>query len=230
MNKPEQTTARLRVLIVEDHPLTRMGLVQVINHEPDLEVCAEAANATDALRAAAASRPDLVITDLSLPGRSGMDLIKDMKALHPKLPVLVVSMQDEMLYAERALRAGALGYVMKHEGGKKVIEAARNVLDGKIHVSAEVTGRILQRITGTPAKEAPGKASFEVERLSDRELDVFRLIGKGMDRNEIAHALNISIKTQDVHRANIRKRLGLKTPIELLRHATHWVESGTDAR
>jgi DNA-binding NarL/FixJ family response regulator len=216
---------RRRVLIVEDHPLTRMGLVQVINHEPDLRVCGEAGSTAQALDAVASAKPDLVITDISLPGKSGIELIKDLHALRPELPVLVVSMQDELLFAERVLRAGGRGYVMKDAGGGSVVEAARKVLDGKIHLSPDVTARILRGFAHKEPNGKPEKAGIGVEQLSDREFEIFRLIGEGRDRNEIARLLSLSIKTVDVHRLNIKKRFGLKSPAALAFHAIRWLET-----
>ena len=143
MNRANSATRRTRVLIVDDHPMTRAGLVHVINHQPDMVVCGEAENAAKALAAVDAGKPDLVLADITLPGKSGLELIKDIKAMHPRLPTLVISMHDESLYAERVLRAGARGYITKHEGGEKLMQAIRHVLSGQIYVSEKMSAHIL---------------------------------------------------------------------------------------
>jgi DNA-binding NarL/FixJ family response regulator len=216
-----------RILIVDDHPLTRMGLTHVIGHEPDLQVCGEAATAAEALRSIESARPDLVITDIGLPEKNGLELIKDIHAIHPDMPVIVVSMHDESLFAERALRAGARGYVMKHEGGKCVVNAVRKVLGGGISVSSNVAHTIFCGLAGGGAGGASPSMDPAVNHLSKRELEVYRLIGDGLGRHEIARKLGISIKTADVHRANIRTKLGLGSSVELTRHAAIWAEAET---
>jgi len=209
-----------RVLIVDDHPMMRQGLAQLINHEPDLTACGEADTAAQALKRINVDKPDLVLADISLPDRSGLELIKDIQALHPRLPVLVVSMHDESLYAERVLRAGGRGYIMKQEGGKRLMRAIRQVLGGSIYVSEAMAAKILEIFSGhrTDVAHSP------VERLSDREFEVFQLLGQGKGTREIAERLRLSIKTVEVHRANIKHKLGLKRGTDLVRYAIRWTE------
>ncbi len=210
-----------RILIVDDHPMMREGLAQLIEHEPDLCVSGQADTANQALEAVSAGHTDLVLLDISLPDRNGLELIKDHQATKPDLPVLVVSMHDESIYAERVLRAGARGYIMKQEGGKKLMEAMRHVLGGKIYVSEKISDRILELFSGR--KTASGKSS--VQRLSDREFEVFQLLGEGQSTREIAKGLRLSVKTVEVHRANIKKKLQLKTGADLVRYAIRWSEA-----
>jgi DNA-binding NarL/FixJ family response regulator len=211
---------RMRVLIVDDHPMTRAGLVYVINHQPDLVVCAEAENAADALDAVDACEPDLVLADITLPGKSGLELIKDIKAIRPGLPILVISMHDESLYAERVLRAGARGYITKHEGGKKVMQAIRLVLGGQIYVSEKMSANILETFSG--GRTASVRSL--IAQLSDREFEVFQLLGEGLSTREIAERLHLSTKTVDAHRANIKAKLVIKTTSELISYAARWTE------
>jgi DNA-binding NarL/FixJ family response regulator len=215
MSRANPATNRTRVLIVDDHPMTRAGLVHVINHQPDLVVCGEAENADEALDAVDACRPDLVLADITLPGKSGLELIKDIKAIRPELPILVISMHDESLYAERVLRAGARGYITKHEGGEKLMQAIRHVLSGQIYVSEKMSAHILERFSGGQA--AP--VCSLVAQLSDREFGVFELLGQGLSAHEIAARLHISTKTVDAHRANIKAKLVIKTTSELISYA-----------
>jgi len=215
-----QTTARRRILIVEDHPMMRLGMTQLINGEPDLEVCGQAGDASEALKQLPGCRCDLVVCDVSLPGRSGLELIKDLAALHPGLPVLVISMFDETLHAERALRAGARGYLMKEAGGEKMLAAIRQVLAGRVYVSERMADRILNLFSGPRTRSS----SSPIEGLSDREFEVFHLIGEGRSTREIAKQLNLSVKTVDVHRGHIKGKLGLKDATALVRHAVRWVE------
>jgi DNA-binding NarL/FixJ family response regulator len=208
-----------RVLIVDDHPMMRQGLAQLIENEPDLKVCAEADNASQAMHALATQKADLILLDISLPDKNGLELIKDIQAAKPGLPILVVSMHDEALYAERVLRAGGRGYVMKQEGGKRMLQAIRQVLTGQIFVSEKMSARILEMFSGRRSV-----STSPVERLSDREFEVFQLIGQGKGTREIAQHLHLSIKTVEVHRANIKQKLKLKTATDLVRHAVRWVE------
>jgi DNA-binding NarL/FixJ family response regulator len=210
----------MRVLIVDDHPMTRAGLVHVINHEPDLVVCAEAENGFDALDAVNACEPDLVLADITLPGKSGLELVKDIKAIRPGLPILVISMHDESLYAERVLRAGARGYITKHEGGKKLMQAIRHVLSGKIYVSEKMSAHILETFS---VGRAASVRSL-IARLSDREFEVFELLGEGLSAREIAERLHLSTKTVDAHRAKIKAKLVIKTTSELISYAARWIE------
>jgi len=219
--KSSAVKSRQKLLIVDDHPMMREGLAQLIGHESDLSVCGEAGNATDALGLVEKLRPDLTLVDISLPDKSGLELIKDLHNLHPGLPVLVISMHDESLHAERALRAGARGYIMKQEGGEKMMEAIRQVLAGQIYVSQKMSARILEAFSGRRAKASRSP----IERLTDREFEVFRLIGQGVGTRDIARHLSLSVKTVEVHRANIKHKLGLKGATELVRHAVRWVET-----
>jgi DNA-binding NarL/FixJ family response regulator len=216
MGKPEPRKAK--VLVVDDHPIVRQGMAQLIGHEPDLTVCAGADNAADALKAIAAEAPDVVVVDLSLKGTSGLDLIKDIKIRFPKLPVLVLSMYDEAIYAERALRAGARGYMMKEEAIDKVLPALRTVLGGDIYLSQAMASRLLHVFVGG----RPDGGASPAEVLSDRELEVFRLIGKGLGNAEIAQHLHISPKTVETYRAHLKNKLHLSSAGELLQYAIEW--------
>jgi DNA-binding NarL/FixJ family response regulator len=210
-----------KLLIVDDHPMMREGLGQLISHEADLAVCGEAGSASEALDLVGKLKPDLALVDISLPDKGGLELIKDLHSLHPSLPVLVISMHDETLHAERALRAGARGYIMKQEGGERLMEAIRQVLAGQIYVSMKMSARILEAFSGGRVRASRSP----IERLTDREFEVFQLIGQGIGTRDIARRLNLSIKTIEVHRANIKQKIGLKNAAELVRHAVRWVES-----
>jgi DNA-binding NarL/FixJ family response regulator len=218
MTAKGKQNAKSRILIVDDHPMTRQGLVTLIEHQPDWAVCFEAQNAEQALEAIAKTKPDLVLADISLPGKSGLELIKDIRALHENLPVLVISMHDESLYAERVLRAGARGYVPKHSGAAKIVEAIRAVLNGRIYVSEEMSAHFLEQLCG---RSSPQMRST-VEQLSDREFEVFELIGQGLSAHDIAQRLFLSAKTVDAHRANIKEKLKIKTTAELIAYAARW--------
>jgi DNA-binding NarL/FixJ family response regulator len=218
---PKNKTAKKQVLIVDDHPMMRSGLAALINIEPDLAVCIEADNARQALDAVAGQNFDLALLDISLPDKNGLELIKDVLALKPGLLILVVSMHDEMLYAERVLRAGARGYIMKQEGGKKFMQAIRHVLAGQIYVSEKMSSRILEIFSG---RKSPSESS-PVARLSDREFEVFQLIGQGKGTRDIAEQLHLSVKTVEVHRANIKGKLQIKTATDLVRAAVRWADS-----
>lgn len=222
-NLTKKDRQRTRVLIVDDHPMTRAGLAHVINHQPDLVVCGEAENAAEALDALNTSAPDLVLVDITLPGKSGLELIKDVKAIHPGLPILVISMHDESLYAERVLRAGARGYITKHEGGEKLMQAIRHVLSGQIYVSEKMSAHILEIFSNRQA--LPVRSS--IAQLSDREFEVFELLGEGLSGHEIAGRLHLSAKTVDAHRANIKSKLIIKTTSELISFAARWMEHRT---
>lgn len=213
--------AKRRVLIVDDHAMMRQGLAQLINHEPDLVVAAEADTAGQALNQIAARKPDLVLADISLPDKNGLELIKDILVYHPGLPVLVISMHDETLYAERVLRAGGRGFIMKQEGGKKLMQAIRQVLAGQIYVSEKMSARILEVFSGH--RTETGDSSLE--GLSDREFEIFQLIGQGQGTREIAEHLHLSIKTVEVHRANIKRKLKLEKGTEVVRYAIRWTEA-----
>ena len=205
--------------------MMREGLAQLVNREKDLNVVGEAETAAAAVEKAVQLKPDLVIVDITLPGRSGLELIRDIHAVHPPALVLVVSMHEESLYAERVLRAGGRGYVMKQAGGKKLMEAIRTVLAGQIYVSPNTSARILGNLSRT-GTEPPGTG---VESLSDREFEVFRLIGQGETTRDIAKKLNLSIKTVEVHRLNIKTKLKLTTANELIHFAVRWMQSNPAA-
>jgi len=203
--------------VVDDHPLTRHGMAQLILQHPDLTVCGEAGNAEDALGKVRALRPELVLVDITLPGKPGLELIKDLTALHPEVWVLVVSMHDESLYAERALKAGARGYLMKSSGGDELVKAIRHVLAGQVYVSQNMSAKILDGLSGGRSLR-PGVVSG----LSDREFEVFQLVGEGLTTHEIGSRLHISGKTVETHRLHIREKLGLKTLPELTKYAVRW--------
>jgi DNA-binding NarL/FixJ family response regulator len=203
------------VLIVDDHPVVRHGLAQFINRERDLYVCGQAGDAHEALSTIESLHPDVAIVDLALKGRPGIDLIKDIEVRHPGLPVLVLSMHDEGLWAERCLRAGARGYIMKEEGTEVVVAALRRVLGGEIWVSNAIGTRLLHRLS----KGAVAAESSPLSMLSDRELVIFRMIGLGLSTRDIAGRLSLSVKTVDTYRDRIREKLNLKTGAELLRYA-----------
>jgi DNA-binding NarL/FixJ family response regulator len=219
--KPGQPPPKRRILIVDDHPMMRQGLAQLINNEPDLVTCCEAETAGQALDAIVRQPPELVLADITLPDKSGLELIKDIQALHPGLAVLVISMHDESLYAERVLRAGGRGYIMKQEGGEKLMEAIRQVLAGRIYVSGKMSARILEIFSG---RRAAGETS-PVENLTDREFEVFQLIGQGKSTRQIADKLHLSVKTVEVHRVNIKAKLKLESASELVHFAVRWAEN-----
>jgi DNA-binding NarL/FixJ family response regulator len=221
MSKKPAAQDKKRILIVDDHPMMRQGLAQLIGAEPDLIICGEAENAESALDGIGDLKPDLVLADISLPGKNGLELIKDFQALQPGLPVLVISMHDESLYAGRVLRAGGRGYIMKQAGGKKLMQAIRQVLDGKVYVSEKVSAEILETFSGRRA----GTEGSPVEKLTDREFEVFQLVGQGKGTRETAEKLHLSVKTVEAHRANIKVKLKLKSASELIRFAVRWSES-----
>jgi DNA-binding NarL/FixJ family response regulator len=217
----ELAIQKKHVFLVDDHPLVREWLTNLINQQADLVVCGEAATAPEAMRGIANSRPAVAIVDISLKDSSGIELIKSLKASHPNLAVLVLSMHDESVYARRALRAGAKGYIMKRETTKKVIEAIRRVLEGKLYVSEAVAETIFTQFVA--GKTLP--ASSPVEQLSDRELVVFDLLGQGLGTREIAERLRVSIKTVQAYCARIKEKLNLGSATELLREAMRQHES-----
>lgn len=209
---------RRRLLIVDDHPIFRRGIAMLIKHEPDIVICGEAETSAEALGLVNQLEPDIVITDISLKDVNGIELVKSLKAMFPRLPVLVLSMHDESLYAERALRAGARGYLMKQAPPDQVVTAIRQVLRGELYLSPSANHRLLNTfVSGRPG----GKGS--VEQLSDRELEIFEQLGKGRGTSQIAHDLRVSIKTIEAHRAHIKTKLGLSTAPELVRAAVEWV-------
>jgi DNA-binding NarL/FixJ family response regulator len=210
---------KMRILILDDHQIVRQGIIRIINQEPDMEVCGEAGDASKALEVLESKTPDVVVADISLPGMNGLEFLKHVKANHPTLPVVVLSMHDEALYAERALRAGALAYVMKKESSDEMLQAIRKARRGEYHVSETVGGGIFQKFLGT---KRPVESSVAV--LSDRELEVFELLGRGRGSREIAEELHLSVKTVDTHRAHIKEKLNLRTAPEMIRYAVQWVE------
>lgn len=221
---------KYKIIIVDDHPIVRQGIAQLINEESDLEVCCEAGDAEEALGAlqgcacsccAIPRTVDIAVVDMSLPGVSGIELVKIIRSRYENIPILVISMHDESLYAERALKAGAKGYIMKQEATEKILVAIRHILRGDIYVSDTMRSKILQRIIDNRF-EAP---SSPVSSLSDKEIEVLRLVGKGYRTCDIAKELHRSVKTVEAHRANVKDKLRLKNATELIRFAVQWVES-----
>lgn len=214
-----------RVLIVDDHPMVRRGFAELISHERDLMVCGEADGFADAVEAARGSNPDLAIVDIALKDCSGLELVKQLRSQHPELKMLVCSMHDETVYAERALHAGAMGYVSKEQGAGDVVEAIRQVLADRVYLSADMAERILHRARG-------GEAALHVSpvsNLTDRELEIFELFGKGLSAGDISARLHISTKTVDAHRQKIKRKLDFKSSSELVQHAVQWVLEETGA-
>jgi DNA-binding NarL/FixJ family response regulator len=211
--------ARRKILIVDDHPVFRHGIAALINAEADLMVCGEAGSSPAALDAMRELEPDAALLDISMPGTNGIELVKLMKAEQPKLPILMLSMHDESLYALRALRAGALGYVMKAEALSHILTALRKVLDGEIYVSPQFSERLIFKAV----QSLEGGMGSPVDKLSDRELEVLELLGRGFGTREIASELHLSIKTIETHRAHIKEKLGFKDAGEMVRFAIDWV-------
>ena len=225
MTAKKAKQSRKKVLIVEDHPIMRSGLAQLIGQESDLVLCGEAEDAHGALEAIKKSEPDIAVVDISLKDSSGIELIKNIKIRWPNLPVLVLSMHDESFYAERALRAGAKGYVAKAEVSVNVIAGIRQVLNGGVYVSEKITSKMLHKLVGG------GKdlETFPIDRLSDREFEVFELIGQGLQTRQIAEKLHLSVKTIDAHRDHIKRKLKLDSATKLLKYAVQWVQLERDA-
>jgi DNA-binding NarL/FixJ family response regulator len=220
MNKTRANSpgSKCRVFLIDDHPIVRQGLALFIDREPDLMVCGEAEGAASAPQAIRDSNPDFIVLDISLDGPDGLELLKTLRTTYPNLPVLVLSMHDESTYAERALRAGANGYIMKQEATEKVLVAIRRILHGEMYLSERLTNRMLQHfIRGSaPSAESP------LSNLSDRELEVFRLIGDGHATRQIADELHISVKTVESYQAHIKEKLALRSARELVQHAIKW--------
>lgn len=209
-----------RIVVVEDHPVTRMGLCHLLELEPGLKVVAQAGTGAEAIDAVDRLKPDLMLMDLALPDRSGLECVKDIRARHGQRPlILIVSMHDESLYAQRLLRAGAQGYVMKMEATNLLLQAVRTLLAGKVFVSQQVTDLIVSSYAGKQGAEHP------VDVLTDRELEVLRLMGEGRKVQEIASTLGVSIRTIESHRAHMRDKLGLSDSSDLLRFAVRWLET-----
>lgn len=219
--KPEQ--GKTKVFLVDDHPLVRDWLGQLIQRENDLMVCGEAEDTHEAVTKIEQTQPDIVIADISLKSTHGLELVKDLQVRHPKLPVLVLSMHDESLYAERVLRAGAKGYITKQEATKRILLAIRQVLAGQIYISEKMASRMVHKMLGRgPEQRSP------IERLTDRELEVFQLIGRGQGTRRIAAELHLGIKTVESYRARIKEKLKLEDGTQLLQHAIQWVHSLQD--
>ena len=221
-NKADEKKAN--ILIVDDHPIVRQGLSELVNHENDLIVCGQAEDANQAMKAVKELKPDIVIVDISLKETSGMELIKDLNVQYPKLPLLALSMHDESLYAERVLRAGAKGYIMKAEATEKVIMAIRKILSGEIYISDKMASKMMRKLVGGSSEIN----ASPVELLSDRELEVFQLIGKGFGTRQIAERLYLSVKTIETYRAHIKEKLNLEDSAALLRYAIQWINSRND--
>jgi DNA-binding NarL/FixJ family response regulator len=216
--QPRFPAAKYGVFLVDDHPIVRQGLALLINREADMIVCGEADGAPTALRVVADSPPDLLVLDISLEGPDGLDLLKAIHMKVPGLPVLVLSMHDELTYAERALRAGANGYIMKQEATEKVLIAIRRILHGEIYLSDRLTNRMLRQLV----HGSPSPKSDPLAKLSDRELEVFRLIGAGHGTRQIADELHVSVKTVESYQAHIKEKLSLRNSRELVQHAFAW--------
>lgn len=219
--KASAPAPRRRILVVDDHPFMRAGLAQLIDRQTDLQMGGEAGNPVEAFRELAKSSVDLVLTDITMPGRSGLEFIKDLHAASPRIAILVISMHDEAIYAERALRAGARGYIMKEAGGENLLAAIRQVLRGEVYVSPRMAGRMLESFSGS----TPRGSHSPIGKLTDREFEVFQLIGAGKSTRDIANQLHLSTKTVDVHRGHIKEKLQLKDTTALVRHAVRWVET-----
>ncbi|HAR95510.1 MAG TPA: DNA-binding response regulator [Deltaproteobacteria bacterium] len=219
--KQTQPTNKKRVLIVDDHPILRKGLSMMINQEPDLVVCGEAEDAHKAMELIERVKPDMVIVDISLPGVDGVELLKNIRTRFGDLPALVVSMHDESLFAERALRAGARGYIMKQEALDDVLTAIRRVLNGEIFVSSKITTRMLEKLVEADVR----KGNSPLDLLSDRELTVLRLIGQGLGTRQIADNLHLSVKTIESYRMHLKEKLKLTSGTDLLKYAIQWVQN-----
>jgi DNA-binding NarL/FixJ family response regulator len=225
-SKPEQTTEqpKAKVFLVDDHPLVREWLSQLIQRENDLSVCGEAEDTQEALKKIEETKPDIVVADISLKHTHGLELVKDLQARLPALPVLVLSMHDESLYAERVLRAGAKGYITKQEATKKILLAVRQVLSGQIYISEKMASRMVHKMVlgRADSQKSP------IERLTDRELEVFQLIGRGQGTRRIATELHLGVKTVESYRARIKEKLKLEDGTQLLQQAIQWVHSLQD--
>jgi DNA-binding NarL/FixJ family response regulator len=219
-NQPTIRKGKARVLLVDDHPILRKGLAQMINMEQDLTVCGEAEEAGKAFELVGTLTPDVAVVDISLKTGNGIELVKNIKARYPELPILVLSMHDESLYAERALRAGSLGYIMKEEATEQVLVAIRRVLKGEIFLSEKMKSRMLQQLTTGGRNKV---VVSPIENLTDRELEVFRLIGEGRSTRQIAGELHLSVRTVEAYREYIKSKLNLRNATELVQHAFHWV-------
>jgi len=220
-NQDQHNDNKTQILIVDDHPVVRDGLTTIINHEPDMNVCGEADSACQALKAVAELKPDVMVVDISLKNSDGIDLTKSVTAVHPKLFVIVLSVHDESMYAERALLAGAKGYLMKDAVSENIIKAIRTALSGEIYVSYTISKKFLHQI----ASDNAGMTKTPIESLSDRELEIFRLIGQGYKASQIADQLHLSTKTIETYRSRMKEKLNLPNAAELLQYAIKWAKS-----
>lgn len=220
VTKPQiaSPTKKCRVLLVDDHPIVRQGLALLIDREPDLAVCGEADGAHSAFHAITTLRPDMVVLDISLNGPDGLDILKEIRIRTASLPVLILSMHDESIYAERAMRAGANGYIMKQEATEKVLVAIRRILQGEVYLSDRLTSTMLQQYM----RGASSPKKSPLVNLTDRELEVFRLIGDGHGTRQIAEELHLSVKTIESYQAHIKEKLALRNARELVQHAIEW--------
>jgi DNA-binding NarL/FixJ family response regulator len=219
------STPHKRVLIVDDHPMTRYGIAQLLQREPGIEVCGESETASQALQVMKSLRPDLVLTDLTMPGKHGLEFIKDLRVMHPEVAVLVMSMHDEALYAERVLKAGGRGYVMKHAGGEELLQAVRRVLSGHIYLGDAMTREAVDALANRP----PKRADPLLGQLTDREFHVFQCLGQGMTSREIGLQLHMSVKTVETHRRHLREKLKINTGPALIQFAVRWVSAQQSA-
>jgi DNA-binding NarL/FixJ family response regulator len=218
-HSPSKTVVdKSRIFIVDDHPLVREGLTNLINGQDDLIICGEARDSAEALDGIMKARPDVALIDISLENESGLELVKQLRSQFPNVALIVLSMHDETLYAERVLRAGARGYVMKHETSKSVLASIRRVLEGGVYVSERIVNRMVRRVSSARGPVA----SSPVERLSDRELEIFRLLGQGRSTSQIAEDLNLSLKTVQAYCARAKEKFGVTSLTELLRAAIRW--------
>ncbi|MHB0946892.1 MAG: response regulator transcription factor [Sedimentisphaerales bacterium] len=220
LKKKQDTSAekKTRILIVDDHPVIREGLIAIINHERDMNVCGQADDAYAAQKAVGELKPDVVVTDISLKNSDGIELTKNIKTTHPGLPVIILSVHDESLYAERALLAGAKAYLMKDKVSENIIKAIRTVLSGEIYVSDAILKKFLHKIAGDKA----GKVKTPIESLSDREFEIFRLIGEGVKASQMAKQLHLSVKTIETYRSRIKEKLNLSDASQLLQYSIKW--------
>ncbi len=221
--KPIVHRAKHKILVVDDHPVFREGLATVVNQEKDLQVCGDTSDSREAIKIISAAKPDLVVLDISLEGTNGIDLTKQIRSDYANLPVLILSAHPESLYADRALRAGANGYIMKRESRTKIVEAMRQVLRGQIYVSPAMNEILLQNMANA-GRHSPLNP---LEKLSDSEFEIFQLIGKGYGTRQIADNLHLSMKTVESHREHIRAKLNLSTTFELVQRAIHWIHQET---
>lgn len=223
-NGNSASSQKRRILLVDDHPIVRAGFSQLLNLESDLQVSAQASSSSEALQALQASIPELAIIDISLDGSNGLELIKTLRALYPTLPLLVLSMHPETIYAQRALRAGAKGYVMKEAPTAEVLRAIRLVLRGEIYLSNKMNELVVKKLFSRSLT-----AGSPVDLLTDRELEIFELIGQGIKTSDIARKLNLSVKTVDTHRSHIKEKLHLKNAMDLISYAVRWTTRGNAA-